>query len=240
MGQHRALGIAGSAGGVLDVYRVVREAIRLSRHQLLSRNLRVLRDQFIPGPHSGGRFSVRAVAVRWDANDVSQVGKLRAAKLSGVRVFQLRHNFVDHRGIVGVAKPANQNEGVGFGLFQHISQLMGSIGRIHVDHDCANLGGGELGQHPLAVIGGPDAHVMAALNAQGHQPAGHALHLIAELHVGVPLARLHINQRVPLGKALRLPVQDIADSAVGVDAAGRFGADYVISHIQPRFKKFNP
>ena len=141
-------------------------------------------------------------------------------EFAGAGIAEFGHHFVEHFHIVGVAEAADEDDGVRFRLLQQIGEFVGAVGRIDVDHDRADFGGGELCEHPLGIVGGPDANVLPLLDTQGHQPPGDALHFIAKLRVGVPLARLHVDQGVPVGEAGRLPVQHVADGAVGVHGVG--------------------
>ena len=77
-----------------------------------------------------------------------------------------------------------------------------------------------MGQHPLGVVGGPDADVLALFDADGHQAAGHALDLGMELPVGEPVAGGGVDQGLAVGVAVGLLVQDVTDGGGGIDAGG--------------------
>ena len=100
---------------------------------------------------------------------------------------------------------------------EKIGQFVGAVGGIDVDQDGADLGGGELGEHPLGVVGGPDADVLALCDADGHQAARDALDLGVELPVGEPVAGGGMDEGFAVGVAVGLLVEDVADGEAGVD-----------------------
>ena len=124
------------------------------------------------------------------------------------------------RHVVGSAEAADEDQRGELGLLEQVGQLVGAVGRVDVDQDGADLGGGELGQHPLGVVGGPDADVLAFLDADGHQAAGDALDLGVEPAIGEPVAGGAVDQGFTVGIAAGLLVEDVADGEAGIDAGG--------------------
>ena len=166
-----------------------------------------------------------------DEYDVTQVGEASGVEFAGRRRRQLRYHLVDHAHVVGGAacqgrdaEPADQDEGSNLRLLQHVGEFAGAVGRVYGDEDGADLGGGELGDHPLGVVGGPDADMLAFFDADGQEATGHAFHLGMKLAVVEAVAGGRMDKGFPFGEALGLDVEDVADGAARVD---------VVSHGQP-------
>ena len=219
VGEGRALGVAGGARGVLDVDGVVGAALGLAGLEVCCAHLLGVGEQVAPAPHALGRWRVRRVVGR-NEYEVAEVREVGGVQLAGRRFEQLGDELVDHAHVVGGAEAADENQGGELGLLQQVGQLVGAVGGVDVDQDGADLGGGELGQHPLGVVGGPDADVLAFLDADGHQAAGDALHLGVELAVGEPVAGGGVDECFAVGIAVGLLVKDVADGEAGVDGWG--------------------
>src|SRR2546430_537844 len=59
------------------------------------------------------------------------------------------------------------------------------VSRIDVDQDRADLGGGELRNHPLGIVRRPDADAIALHHTAGDQPAREAVACVLKLPVCV-------------------------------------------------------
>src|SRR5262245_24344358 len=80
---------------------------------------------------------------------------------------------------------------------------MSAVRRINIDEDGPDVGGGELGDDPLRPVGGPDADVFAAPDAQRHQGAGEPADVGLELAVGAVVAELREDGGVVVAEASR-------------------------------------
>ncbi len=107
-----------------------------------------------------------------------------AAAAAGGAAAQL----AQHGEIVAGLEAGGGDQGPAADLVERVLELVGAVGRVDVDQDQAGLGGGELGDHPLRVVGRPDADPVAGLEAQRQQPARQAIRLALELAVGVARA----------------------------------------------------
>ena len=153
-----------------------------------------------------------------DKHQVAQVRKAWVAQISGAAGGKLRDEFVQHFHVVRRAEPADYHQGVDLRLFQQVGQFVGAVGRVDGNQGRADFGSGVLRQQPLHVVGGPDADVLALLDAQGHQPSRCPIHLRPELPVGVADAGGDVNHGLAVGEALRLQVKNVADGAADFDA----------------------
>ena len=154
---------------------------------------------------------------------MSEEGVVRGVQLAGRRFRQLGDELIDHAHVVGGTEASDEHQGGELGLLQEVGQFMGAVGGIHIDQHGADLGGGELGQDPLGVVGGPDANVLAFLDADGHQAAGDAFHLGAELAVGEPIRGGGMDEGLAVGVAVGLLVKNVADGEASVDGGSHGG-----------------
>ena len=88
---------------------------------------------------------------------------------------------------------------------------MGSVRRVDRDQNGSDLGGSELGYHPFQVVGNPNPHVLAFIDAHSHESSGHTVAFCFELSVGEPRSSLHVHQGLPISVPLCLGVQQVTD-----------------------------
>ena len=79
---------------------------------------------------------------------------------------ELGRELAQHADIVRRLEPLGKDERFAADFVQRVFELGDPIGRIDIDQDQAGFGGGELGEHPLAVVGRPDADAVAGLEAE--------------------------------------------------------------------------
>ena len=97
---------------------------------------------------------------------------------------------------------------------------MSPVGRIDGDEDGADLGGGELGNHPLGIVGRPDSHVVALADAQGHESPGHPVAFLPELAPSVAHVPVDVDEGVSVAESPRLPVEEFAHGYLQVVRSG--------------------
>ena len=73
---------------------------------------------------------------------------------------------------------------------------MGAVGRVDVDQDRADLGGGVLRDRPLRAVGRPHPDPVALRDAGADQPAGEGVHVAVELGVGPASAGGELDERL--------------------------------------------
>ncbi len=123
----------------------------------------------------------------------------------------VRPHLFDHRDVVAGLEVRGRHEPSTTGLFEGVLHLMGPVGGVDADHDDADAGGGQLGQHPLDVVGRPDAEPIAFLETSSHQAPSDGVHLVPELTVG-PADRLEWHdERLAVRVLLGRPSQVVAD-----------------------------
>ena len=128
-------------------------------------------------------------------------GQAGAAQLARVRGGELGGELAQHGKIVAGLEAAGGHQRPAADLVQRVVQLVGAVGRVDVDQDQAGLGGGELGDHPLGIVGRPDADPVAGLEAQRQEPGGEGVDLGVQLGVGPADRLLAHDQGGPVGPA---------------------------------------
>ena len=93
----------------------------------------------------------------------------RRFEFSGRGMAELGRQLAQHADIVRGLEALGENQRLAADFVERVFQLGDAIGRIDVDQDQAGLGGGELGQHPFAVVGRPDADAVAGLEPERQQ-----------------------------------------------------------------------
>ena len=90
---------------------------------------------------------------------------------------QLGSKLAQRLHVVAVAESVLHDQSLAARLLQDKFQFVGAEAEIEVDQHNTSLGGGELHQHPLRDVSGPDSNPVATFKSQGHQAAGGALYL---------------------------------------------------------------
>src|SRR5262249_11840135 len=98
-------------------------------------------------------------------------------------------------------EPIGQEQRSDVGLLEDVCEFMGAVGRVDVDQNGADVCGGELGQDPLRPVGGPNAEVVAALDAEGHQGTGQFANVRLKFRVAAAVAQLGKDQGIAVGVA---------------------------------------
>lgn len=204
MAERRAFGIAGRAGGVLDVDRIVELLFGLSHGKVGGADLFGDGQHVVPGEHAGGWFVAQA-------NDGAQVGQASRRQAPRLGLVQFGQQVVEHGAVVGAAELWGEDQGATARLVQGVLEFVEAVGRVDVDQDGADLTGGELSDQPFGAVGCPDADTLAFRDPQGHQPTGAAIHVGLQIGVGVAQALLAHHQGLVVGKAGGDGVETIAD-----------------------------
>ncbi len=139
-----ALGIAGRAGGVLDVDRVVGSQRGLARGQVVVADALAVGDQARP--------AVGVVEVH-DALE----GRVVLGRL------------LDHRAVVARAERRRAHQHPHAALVDGVGELVGAVGRVDVDQDRADPRRGELHERPLGAVRTPDADPVPGLDPRTDQ-----------------------------------------------------------------------
>ena len=72
-------------------------------------------------------------------------------------------------------------------MLKGVLKLHRAVSGVEVHQDGADFGYGELRNHPLGVVGGPDSHPLALLDAQTQKSPRSALDLAQEFVIRVTL-----------------------------------------------------
>ena len=135
-------------------------------------------------------------------------------QLAGTRGVELGGKLAQGFDVVAVAEGVLHHQSLAAGLLEDKSQLVGAEAEIEVDEHDAGFGGGELHQHPLRDIRGPDADTVAAGKTEGHQAAGGALHLGEQLTPGEAQSLLAEDEGGRRRIAGRHLIQYLADAEI--------------------------
>ncbi len=188
MAQQRALGRAGGARGVLNVDGVVKFQGRGAGRQGVGGNALAHLEQVVPGHHAGGRGRVS------DKNQIAQVRQLGRLERPRRAACGLRADLEKDGRVVTLAEPPRQQESRTFRLLKGVFNLHGAVSGVKVHQDGADFGYGELRDHPLGVVGGPDSHPLALLDAQTQKSPRSALDLAQEFMIRVTLVLVTCDQ----------------------------------------------
>ena len=125
VGEGCALGVAGGAGGVLDVDGVVGAALGLAGLKIGRAHLLGVGEQVAPAPHAVGGCSVGVVVGR-DEDEVTEVREnVAGVQPAGGRFEQFGDQLVDHGDVVGGAEAANEYQGGELGLLREDRPVRG-------------------------------------------------------------------------------------------------------------------
>src|SRR5208283_301979 len=95
-------------------------------------------------------------------------------------------------------------------LLKGVLKLHRTVSGIEINQDGADFGDRELRNHPLGVVGGPDPHPLALLDAQTQKSPRSALDLAPEFGIRVALVLVANDQSGALGIAAGGAVQQLA------------------------------
>ncbi len=119
--------------------------------------------------------------------------------------------LAQHADIVRGLEALGEDERLAADFVQRIFELGDAIGRIDVDEDEARFGGGELGEHPFAVVGRPDADAVAGLEPERQQPGSEPVDLLVQFAVAQPHFLVPHHQRRPRRPARAGAVEKLPD-----------------------------
>jgi len=184
VGEHRPLGKAGGARGVLNVDGVIE----------------------LQGVLAGGEGGV--------AHVLAHVGEHLPVVFEHHGHPQGRAAGADlrqHAHVVVLAKRLGQQQHLGLRLAQRVLQLGRLVGGVDVHQDRPHPRRRVLQHHPLEAVGRPHADAVTALHAQRQQPLGHRRRLIPQLAVRRAVALPAHHQRVVISVARHGAAQVLAD-----------------------------
>src|SRR5690554_6300533 len=204
VGEGGAFGVAGGAGGELDVDGVIKLQLALAFAEIGFGNVTGKTDEFFPGPHA-------FVFVFVHVDDGAQVWQVIGFEFAGGAAFQLWRQLVDHFPVVGGFEAVCGDQGGYAGQVEGVLQFVHAVGRVDVHQDGADFGGGKLGNGPLIPVGGPDADAVAAFDADGHKGARGFVDLFNELFVGPADVLVQAHQGVVVGESFGGAVEHVAD-----------------------------
>ena len=119
-------------------------------------------------------------------------------KLARRRTGQFGRELAQHADIVRGLETLGQDQRLAADLVERVFKLGDAIGRIDVDQDEPGLGGGELGEHPFAVVRRPDADAVARLQPERQQPGGEPVDRLLQLAVAHAHVLVAHDQRRPV------------------------------------------
>ncbi|KPQ27789.1 MAG: hypothetical protein HLUCCX14_13620 [Marinobacter excellens HL-55] len=204
VGEGGAFGVAGGAGGELDVDGVIKLQLVLALAEIGFGHVTGETDELFPGPHA-------VVFVVVHVDDCAKVWQVIGFEFAGGAALQFRGQLVDHFPVVGGFEAVCGHQGGDASQVEGVLQLVYAVGRVDVHQDGADFGGGELGNGPLVTVGRPDAHPVAAFDADGQEGTGGFVDLVDKLFVGPAYVLVQAYQGVVVGKFLGGAVKHVAD-----------------------------
>src|SRR5690606_30031576 len=109
-------------------------------------------------------------------------------------------------------------------LVQCVLELGGLVGRVNVDQDRADAGGGVLDDDPLVAVGRPDPDAIPLADTTGQQATGRQSGLLPEFPVGGAVTLVADDKRLVVPDALDRAPQVLADGLTQQgDRAGAVG-----------------
>ena len=194
---------------------VVASAVKPRRDATVPRPMHVVEAQ-----RSGG------VAFA-DLDDDLELRQPRGGKLAGHAAAEFRRQRVDHADVVAGLERGRGDERAAADLVERVFQLGQPIGRVDVDQHEAGLGGGELGDDPLGIVGRPDADAVARLEPSASRPAARRRRVRRTRHrsSGCPAGARSAPGRSPRRATVRAKLAPIVSPSSGrgvrtVDVAG--------------------
>ncbi len=204
MGQRRAFGKAGGAGSELDVDRLIELQERLKLGDALCFGRAAARENV-------GKAQTAGMARLTENHDRAQCRQPSGFELSRRRAGKLRRELAQHADIVRRLETLGENERLAAHLVERVFELGNAIGRIDVHQNEAGLGGGELGEHPFAVVGRPDANALAGIKPERQQPGGEPVHGLLQRTVAHAHLLVAHDQRGPVRPFGARRVEELAD-----------------------------
>ena len=136
-----------------------------------------------------------------DLNQCAQTWQALGAQAPRRRAGDLGRERRQHADIVARFERARRDQRRAGDLVERVFELGQAIGRVDVDQDETGLGGGELGDHPLRVVGRPNPDPIAGLQSQRQQTGGAGIDPRLQLRVGPTHVLVGCDQRVAVGPA---------------------------------------
>ena len=220
VGQRRALGRAGGAGGELDVDRIV--GVEGPRHRFEAQRLRRTPELLHVAEPEHSRPGV--LAHRDHDSQVRQPGRREPP---GLAAFELRRQSANHVEVSGGLECFGRDQRLASDRVQGVLQLDRPVGRVDVDEHRAEPGGGELGQDPFEPVGRPDPDAVALVEPEREQSAGDGIDLPVKIVVaqGLAFSRQHHRvARAVAGHGVAQRVRDRRESQRRAPVAGDVGA----------------
>ncbi|MNV11323.1 hypothetical protein D3C71_1018840 [compost metagenome] len=208
MRERRALGKARGAAGELDVDRVggLQRLLR-GGHARVGRI--AAGQQLAEAAHAG---LLVALAGLVDPEGVLQQRQLGRAQLA------------QHAQVVAGLELRHRHQRLAADLVERVLELRGAVGGVDVHEDQADLGGGDLHQHPGHVVVRPDAHAVAGHEPQAQQRAGQLVRRGLQFAVGEALAFVAADEGFAFRLLLDHVVEEVADGLLDEgDVRGALG-----------------
>ena len=195
VGQHRPLGEAGGAGGVLNADHIIGAQLRVALRQRSVGDSGPETPKLLPVQHP------RPLLIL-DADDAPQLGTSRRTQLRGPACRKLRAHRHQQIEVMRRLELIGQQERRDVRLVQDILKLVGAVSWVDVDEDGPDAPRRELRDDPLRPIRRPDADVLATLHVKGEQTASHPLYVGVEVAIASPAVEPGEDERVVIAEAI--------------------------------------
>ncbi len=116
-----------------------------------------------------------------------------------------------HRSVVAALEGPRADHEPQIGLPNHIAHFAGSVGRIDIDENRADLRRRVLSEHPLRAVGRPDAHPVTLRDPELDQAHRQVVHSAAQVGEREPALARPIDEGNAVGKSLRDLIELLTD-----------------------------
>ena len=208
MGEHDALGEASRAGRVLHIDDVAVADALLGLVEDLVVDAGAELEQLHARVHA-------ALLLLPQVDDVAQAREARADQMPADHRPQFGDELVEDVDVADVAQAVDDAQRVHVGLPDEVLELVGLVVGVDGDQDGADLGGREHEREPFGDVARPDAHMVAAADADGQQALRHLVGAAVEVQVAPaePPVRVHDEGMVRL--RLDQTREEFADGLLG-------------------------
>src|SRR6516225_7369752 len=130
---------------------------------------------------------------------ISEKRNVPGCQLSPMRMTEFRRQLAEHADVIRGLELFGEDERLATDFGQRVFEFGDAVGRIDIDQDEARFGGGELGQHPLAIVGRPDADAVAGIKSECQKSGGQLVGGCAQFAVTQAHLLMPDHQRRPRG-----------------------------------------
>ena len=170
-------------------------------------------EQIVKTDHPGRRLAAQA-------DDQAKFWQARRIQIARGAGRDFRGQILQHSDVVAGLEPRRENERPAPHLVERVLELRAAAGGIDVYQHQSGFRRGELRQHPLRAVVGPDADALTRLETETQQPRGNIADPLVELAVIPAYSLMGHHQRLVVGVSFHSLVEIGADRCVNRRSIG--------------------